>query len=123
MPYKVLFVDDNPIKSQLVLARLRRQGYEVLDAQNGKQALDLFAANEVDLAVVDYYMPEMNGDVVALEMKKSKPQVPIVIFSGAFTLPEMVIAYVEGFVSSSDEPDALLKKIAEILERRAQRAS
>lgn len=123
MPYKVLFVDDNPVKSQLVLARLRRQGYEVLAAQNGKEALELFANHEVDLAVVDYYMPEMNGDVVALEMKKSKPQVPIVIFSGAFTLPEMVIAYVEGFVSSSDEPDALLNKVADILERRAKRAS
>src|SRR5579872_6606081 len=123
MSYKVLFVDDSPVKSELVQARLRRQGYEVVAAKNGKEALELFAIHNIDLAVVDYYMPEMNGDVVALEMKKAKPQVPIVIFSGAFTLPEMVIAYVEGFVSSSDEPDALITKISEILQRRAQRAS
>jgi CheY-like chemotaxis protein len=123
MSYKVLFVDDNPVKSELVQARLRRQGYEVIAANNGKEALKLFAVYEVDLAVVDYYMPEMNGDVVAMEMKRNKPDVPIIIFSGAFTLPEMVIAYVDGFVSSSDEPDALISKVSDILARRAQRAS
>jgi DNA-binding NarL/FixJ family response regulator len=69
----------------------------------------------VDLAIVDYYMPGMNGDLVAIEMKNRKRNVPVIIFSGVFTLSEMVIALVDGFVSTSDEPDALVDKISEVL--------
>jgi DNA-binding NtrC family response regulator len=69
-------------------------------------------------------MPGMCGDLLAMEMKHRKPEVPVIIFSGTFTLSEMVIALVDGFVSASDDPDALLNKIAEILEpRRSSRAS
>ncbi len=104
-------------------ARLRLLGYKVLTASNGVDALKLFTENYIDLAVVDYYMPGMNGDLVALEMKTLRPGVPVIIFSGVFTLAEMVIAYVDGFVSTSDDPDALVRKISEILEpRRSARA-
>ena len=93
-------------------------------ASSGSEALRIFAANPVDLAIVDYYMPGMNGDLVAMEMKTMKPSVPVIIFSGTFTLSEMVIALVDGFVSTSDEPEALLNKISEVLQpRRAARAS
>jgi hypothetical protein len=58
-----------------------------------------------------------------MEMKRLQPFVPIIIFSGSFTLPEMVIALVDGFVSTSDEPDALLEKVSELLMKKAARAS
>jgi glycosyltransferase involved in cell wall biosynthesis len=67
-------------------------------------------------------MPGMNGDLVALEMKTVRAGVPVIIFSGVFTLAEMVIAYVDGFVSTSDDPDALIRKIAEVLKPRRSRA-
>jgi CheY-like chemotaxis protein len=99
-------------------------GYDVLRAGSGTEALNIFASNQVDLAVVDYYMPGMNGDIVALEMKSLKPQVPIIMFSGAFSLPAMVVAIVEGFVSTSDAPDALTQKIRELLYlHKSQKAS
>ena len=51
-------------------------------------------------------------------------QVPVIIFSGTFTLSEMVVALVDGFISTSDEPGALLDKVAEVLApRRNSRAS
>jgi len=118
MAETLLYVDDNLQRLEVMNARLRLLGYKVLTASNGVDALKLFTENYVDLAVVDYYMPGMSGDLVALEMKTIRPNVPVIIFSGVFTLAEMVIAYVDGFVSTSDDPDALMKKISEILKPR-----
>jgi len=124
MAETLIYVDDNLSRLATMDARLRLLGYEVLLASSGSEALRIFAANPVDLAIVDYYMPGMNGDLVAMEMKTMKPAVPVIIFSGTFTLSEMVIALVDGFVSTSDEPEALLNKICEVLQpRRAARAS
>ena len=101
---------------------MERFGYQVELAQSGPEALRKFQST-IDLAIVDYYMPGMNGDVVAMEMKRMQPFVPIIIFSGTFTLPEMVMAYVDGFVSTSDEPELLLEKVSELLRGRAAQAS
>jgi two-component system response regulator ResD len=120
---KLLYVDDKVERLEVMKARLERLGYQVETAQNGPIALRIFKASAIDLAIVDYYMPGMNGDVVAMEMKRLQPFVPIIIFSGTFTLPEMVMAYVDGFVSTSDEPDALLEKVSELLMKKAARAS
>lgn len=123
MAETLLYVDDNLQRLEVVDVRLRQLGYRTLVATNGVEALRLFTENHIDLAVVDYYMPGMSGDLVALEMKTIRPTIPVIIFSGAFTLAEMVIAYVDGFVSTSDDPDALMNKIAEVLKpRRSARA-
>lgn len=120
----LLYVDDDALRQEALTGRLRQLGYQVLTASNGSDALKIFGSSRIDLVVVDYYMPGMSGDLLAIEMKDRKPNVPVIIFSGRFTLAEMVIALVDGFVSASDDPEALLNKISEILEpRRAERAS
>jgi len=124
MAETLLYVDDDAARREVVSARLRMLGYPVLTASNGEDALKIFSDSHIDLAVVDYYMPGMNGDLVTLAMKHQKPEVPVIIFSGTFTLCEMVLALVDGFVSTSDEPEALLNKISEVLNpRRSQQAS
>lgn len=124
MAETLLYVDDDDARREVVSARLRMLGYQVLSASNGEDALKIFSNSHIDLAVVDYYMPGMNGDLVTLAMKHQKPEVPVIIFSGTFTLCEMVLALVDGFVSTSDEPEALLNKISEVLNpRRSQQAS
>jgi len=124
MPETLLYADDNALHREVMEARLLRLGYRVVTASSGLDALSKFAAEPIDLAIVDYYMPDMCGDLVALEMKSTKPAVPVIIFSGTFTLSEMVIAFVDGFISTSDEPEVLLNKIADVLApQRSIRAS
>jgi DNA-binding NtrC family response regulator len=124
MAETLIYVDDDPARREVVGARLRLLGYQVLTAPDGEKALNTFSESHIDLVVLDYYMPGMNGDLVAMAMKRMKPEVPIIIFSGTFTLCEMVLAFVDGFVSTSDEPEALLNKIGEVLRpRRVARAS
>jgi two-component system response regulator SaeR len=123
MPETLLYVDDDARRREVMEERLRQLGYRVITASHGTDALDKFDAAVIDLAIVDYYMPGMCGDLVAMEMKSRKPNVPVIIFSGTFTLSEMVLAFVDGFISTSDEPAALVDKVAEVLApRRAQRA-
>jgi len=123
MAETLLYVDDDAPRREVMEERLRQLGYRVITASHGTDALDKFDAEVVDLAIVDYYMPGMCGDLVAMEMKSRKPTVPVIIFSGTFTLSEMVLAFVDGFISTSDEPAALVDKVAEVLApRRAQRA-
>jgi CheY-like chemotaxis protein len=117
-------VDDHRDRLQVLAARLEPLGYKVVMATSGPEALELLSARAVDLVVLDYYMAGMNGDIVALEIKRLRPSLPIIMFSGTFTLPEMVIAYVDGFVSSAEDSDALVRKIEELLHfRQSQRAS
>lgn len=119
----LLYVDDNPQRLQALRARFELLHYQVLTANDGAEALKIFNRKRIDLAVLDYYMHGMGGDLVALEMKKLRPDVPIIIFSGTFTLPEMVIALVDGFVFTGDEPARLMDKIAELLARKRKRKS
>lgn len=116
----LLYVDDNAQRLQVLCARLELLGYGVLTASNGADALKIFSQRRIDLAVVDYYMPGMGGDMVAVEMKKLRSDVPIVLFSGAFTLPEMVIALVDGFVFTGDEPERLIDKVTQLAPQRKQ---
>ena len=122
MPEKLLYVDDDARRREVMEERLRQLGYGVVTASNGTDALVTFEAEDFDLAILDYYMPGMCGDLVAMQMKSKKPNIPVIIFSGTFTLSEMVVAFVDGFISTSDEPDTLMDKIAEVLApRRSQR--
>ena len=100
-PHKptLLYVDDKPERLVVLKAVLESTGYRVLTADSGLRGLELFLAEPIDLVILDYYMPSMDGGAVATKMRRLRPNVPIIIFSGALTLPELVIAMVDGIES------------------------
>ena len=59
-------------------------------------------------------------DFAAREMRRMRPVVPIIIFSGALTLPDRVMAMIDGFVSTSEEPEVLLRAIDQLLPHPAE---
>jgi CheY-like chemotaxis protein len=81
MPRKpvVLCVDDewNGVEGRKML--LEEARCKVLVSTSGADALQLFASHPVDLVLLDYHMPGMNGDVVAEHMKAVQPDVPIAL--------------------------------------------
>ncbi|MCU1283721.1 MAG: response regulator receiver protein [Acidobacteriales bacterium] len=116
-PHKptLLYIDDKPERLVVLKAVLESTGYRVLTADSGLRGLELFLAEPIDLVILDYYMPSMDGGAVATKMRRLRPNVPIIIFSGALTLPELVIAMVDGYISTSEEPELLLEKIGTLL--------
>ena len=81
---KVLFVDDEPALQALGEDLLVDEGYEVVCAASGRQALELFAQHEqqFDLVVTDESMPGMTGTELAQQLFQLAPQVPIILCSG-----------------------------------------
>ena len=77
----VLIVDDEATTRTLVRLLLERDGYRVLEAFNGKHALDIAAANDVDLFVMDLLMPELDGygAILALRHQERHAATPIVV--------------------------------------------
>ena len=116
----ILLVDDTPDHLLLVSDVLTRRGFRVLTALSGVDALKLFTITPADLVVLDYYMPGLDGGATAREMRRMRPEVPIIIFSGALTLPDRVMAMIDGFVSTSEEPEVLLRAIDQLLPHRAE---
>jgi CheY-like chemotaxis protein len=62
---------------------LRHSGYAAVTAPSGERALRLLVqSNTIDLVVLDYEMPEMRGDLVAHEIRRRRPKLPIILFAG-----------------------------------------
>ena len=79
----VLMVDDEPAQRELFAFALRREGYCVLEARNGAEALDLATqAGHIDLVVSDVVMPVMRGPEMATRLRERFPEVPILFVSG-----------------------------------------
>ena len=99
----ILCIDDDGAGLEACKELLEISGYEVLTAQTGEQGLGLFVSHPIDAVVVDYQMPGMNGDRVARQMQRVKPDVPILMLSGYSELPLKELTCVDAFLSK-DEP-------------------
>jgi two-component system autoinducer 1 sensor kinase/phosphatase LuxN len=91
---------------------------KVLVATSGADALQLFASHPIDLVLLDYHMPGMNGDVVAERMKAGQPDVLIALLSADDGLPESALRWVDAFVSKSESPANLLQIVEHLLDLR-----
>lgn len=75
----ILCVDDNEQDLSVLKFTLTTNGYRVLSAGNGQEALQIFSENLVDLALVDYAMPQMNGDLLVSKLKQTASHVPVIL--------------------------------------------
>ena len=94
---------------------LQGAGYVVMGAATSAEGLQVFATTHIDAVILDYSMPDLNGDGVAATMKKIKPEVPIVMFTGFSDLGSEARADVDVFVTKGCHPSALLKTVDEVL--------
>jgi CheY-like chemotaxis protein len=114
-PKTVLCVDDEKIGLRVRKIMLESHGFTVLTASSGQQGLDLFDQHKVDLVVLDYYMPGLNGGEVAAEMRRRRPLVPIIFLSAYFSLPPAALELANAFITKGEPPDALIDKIAQLV--------
>ncbi|MBT8341159.1 MAG: response regulator, partial [Desulfatitalea sp.] len=78
----VLIVDDDPQIRKLLREIVRDLGHRSLEAGDGAMAIDAFNKGPVHLVITDILMPEKDGIETIMEMRTSKPEVPIVAISG-----------------------------------------
>jgi CheY-like chemotaxis protein len=83
IPSVILCVDDEPTALMVRRLVLSIAGYDVLTAADGDAALTSLCRSHVDLVITDHFLPDRTGAQVAEEMKRLKPEVPIVLLTGA----------------------------------------
>lgn len=83
-PHRVLVAEDNELVRRLCRKVLEKAGYEVVEAADGREALDLFrhAPQSYDLALVDAKMPNMDGTALVRALRQIRPQLPCILSSG-----------------------------------------
>ena len=110
----VLCIDNNEEVLECEKSFLESFGYSVLTAASGCKGLELASMNPVDVVIVDYLMPGMNGQQVAIEMRRLKPQAPIIMLSGAVDVPEQALKWVDAFIAKDRLASQLLPTITQL---------
>ena len=117
----VLLVEDEEGVRALVRRILARQGYVVLEAVDGRNALDVTARHEgrIDLVVTDAVMPEMGGLDLIRAMRALRPDVKVLLMSG-YTDDEMtrrgILTPELAFLAKPFDVDVLLRRVREVLD-------
>jgi CheY-like chemotaxis protein len=110
----VLCIDDHENALAGWSLYLQGAGYLVLGATKPDEGLQLFGTNPVDAVLLDYSMPGMDGTEVAQAMKRIKPDVPVILFSGR-VLPKHAVELVDAVIFKGEPPQNVLKRLDELL--------
>jgi len=109
----ILCIDDDEAILSYEKALLERSGYAVLTASSPQRGLRLAATCKCDAVLLDYEMPGMNGDEVALAIKRLRPELLVILLSGS-DVPAHALASVDAFVPKLEASRQLLPVIAEL---------
>ena len=103
MGYKILIADDEPEIRDLLRLYLENEQYEVMEAEDGQQALDLLRSRKPDLCVLDIMMPKMDGYHVLQELRKES-NIPVLILSAKDADSEKILGLNLGADDYIDKP-------------------
>ncbi len=112
----ILCIDDDDAILRYEKLLLEKSGYTVLTAGSPQQALRLVSMCECDAVLVDYEMPEMNGYEIALEIRRIRPELMVIMLSGS-EVPTYALTFVDAFVPKLEATQHLLPTIAELCGR------
>lgn len=119
-PATILCIDDEATGLILRKMLLEGEGYSVLLAPSGHEALVTLESSRVEAVVLDYRMPQMRGDEVALQIRKHWPSIPIILLSGyPQDVPDGMLNQVNAFVWKGGDPSELLTAIRSVLNQQA----
>jgi CheY-like chemotaxis protein len=112
----LLCIDDNEDVLECEKEFLENFGYTVFTAPSGRKGLELASLHPIDVVIVDYFMPEMNGQEFAVRMRRLRPEAPIIMLSAALDIPQQVLKVVDAFVAKDRLSSHLLPAIVRLQE-------
>jgi len=113
---RILVTDDHAVvRKGLVMVLRQESDFDVVgEAKNGRVGLEAAKSLNPDIAIIDLIMPEMDGQEMALALRKSNPDIKIMMLTGTEVddrVYEMIAAGVEGYVLKNIEPGELVRAI------------
>ncbi|MBF0198440.1 MAG: response regulator [Planctomycetes bacterium] len=115
---RVLVVDDEKLIRDLITNLLTKNNFEVICAEDGAEALELFEEVYPDIVVTDFKMPRMDGISFLAALWEKHPSFPVIFMSGHFNLSEELGVLAEGctrFYPKPLDPEELLSAINELI--------
>ncbi len=116
----ILIVEDEPILREIMKDYFINEGYDVLEAGDGKEALSLFQEREVHLIILDIMLPELDGWSVCQRIRKSS-NVPIIMLTARVDEDDTLLGFELGaddYVTKPYSPPILLARAKRLLESR-----
>ncbi len=117
---RILIAEDEKTQRELLEGFLRKEGFSVEAAANGREALQKLEANFFDLALIDYKMPELDGLQTLREIRKLYPDFPVIMMTAYGTVETAVASMKEGALDYLTKPidlDELLLTLQKVTER------
>ena len=124
MAVRILVVDDTDLNLKMVSAILGKDGYEIVTARNGFEALEVIKTSPPALAILDVMMPDMDGYTLCGHLRKipSTAKIPIIILTALSGVEDKIKAFDSGaddFLAKPFEPQELRARIKVLLRRAA----
>lgn len=119
-PIRILIVDDHAVvrKGLAMVLRLEPDLDVIGEAENGRTGLEAAQRLDPDIALVDLVMPEMDGQQMALALRKSNPKIKVMLLTGTEVddrVFDLVAAGIEGYVLKQIEPGELVRAIRAVV--------
>jgi len=102
--YRILLVDDDPNCLDAIDQILRRDGYEIFTIDEGRSALRLLSENTIDLAIIDFNLPDIDGIHMLHEIKRIYRSIPIIIMTSESSREVMLASLEAGAYSFITKP-------------------
>ncbi len=122
MPYRfrILVVDDEPAQREMVSGFLKKQAFDVVVAETGERALELFRQDSIDLILTDQKMPHMSGLDLLQAVHAINPETPVILMT-AFGSIEAAVSAIQGgatdYLTKPLNLDELLYRIRQVSDR------
>ena len=114
---KVLIVDDDEHILRLYKEELEEEGYDIVTANTGAQALEVFQRENPDLVTLDILIPDMDGITLLRKMKEMRPRVPIIMSTAYDYRDDFAVWASEAYIVKSADLTELKGKIKELLSK------
>ncbi len=104
MTQKILIVDDEPSIREALSGILIDEGFVPVNAETAEQAINILSVEEIDLVLLDIWMPGMDGVEALKQIKKIHPELPVIMISGHGTIETAVQATKIGAYDFFEKP-------------------
>lgn len=122
---KILVVDDDPDDLKMISMILQPEGYEVVTAENGREALEKVESEDPDLIILDVMMPELDGFAACAKLKSSPESkgIPVILLTAVakriqdtkYPLDGVLRAEAEEYLEKPTKPEDLLEVVGRML--------